>query len=101
MSLYARMKAVVEAKTSQVSLVHTRRGKGYSGPFHSPADSESVEIAQVTSGPLVLESASLSTRKPQVTVGTPCPHVTDPDLARWYAENPKFECMRCWLERGR
>jgi hypothetical protein len=29
----------------------------------------------------------------------PCPHVTDPDLAEWFAENPKLTCARCWLER--
>jgi hypothetical protein len=101
MSLYARMKAVVDAETSQVSLAHTRRGRGYSDPSHSPADPESVEIAQVTTGTPLLESAPLSTRKPQVTVGTPCRHVTDPHLADWYAENPKLTCARCWLERGR
>ena len=27
-----------------------------------------------------------------------CPHVTDPELAEWYAENPKLTCARCWLE---
>jgi hypothetical protein len=31
--------------------------------------------------------------------GTPCPHATDPELAEWYAENPKLTCARCWLER--
>lgn len=28
----------------------------------------------------------------------PCPHVTDPVLAEWHAENPKLVCARCWLE---
>lgn len=28
-----------------------------------------------------------------------CPHVTDPDLAEWYAENPRVTCARCWLAR--
>ena len=36
---------------------------------------------------------------PQVTPSTLCPHVTDPDLAEWYAENPKLTCARCWLSR--
>jgi hypothetical protein len=35
----------------------------------------------------------------QVTPSTPCPHVTDPDLIEWYAENPKVTCARCWLEK--
>jgi hypothetical protein len=29
----------------------------------------------------------------------PCPHVTDPELAAWYAENPKLTCARCWVAR--
>lgn len=36
-----------------------------------------------------------------VPLFSPCPHVTDPVLIEWYAENPKVVCARCWLERGR
>lgn len=27
-----------------------------------------------------------------------CPHVTDPTLRAWYAENPTRMCARCALE---
>jgi hypothetical protein len=51
--------------------------------------------------------SSLPITRAQVTFQTlpadrrPCPHVTDPELAAWYAEHPKVVCARCWLERGR
>lgn len=27
----------------------------------------------------------------------PCEHVTDPEPAAWYRENPHLTCARCWL----
>ena len=45
--------------------------------------------------------SSTSEENPRVTNGAVCPHVDDPVLAEWYAENPKLVCTRCWVERGR
>jgi hypothetical protein len=78
-SLYEKIRALVEEEASGLSLARAR-----------------VETRQGSSPSY---SIPIPDENPQVTTSTPCPHVTDPDLAEWYAEHPQVVCARCWLER--
>lgn len=100
--LYSRVKALVEKVDRPICHSRAREERVQRRfSLSSPPDSDSLKTPQVTLGTAVADSGSLPTRNPQVTVGTPCPHVDDPLLGEWYAEHPNVVCARCWLERGR
>jgi len=98
-SLYERIRALVDAEASGLSLARAKheQDKPFSPLNITPTPVENPQVT--TSTPTPASGDSLSRQNPQVTTSTPCPHVTDPDLAQWYAENPKLTCARCWLER--
>lgn len=103
-SLYARVKALVEAELRDRPICHSRTREEKERKEETGAvfpSSTSLGIPQVTDGTLPADSDSLSTRISQVTDGTLCPHVDDPVLAEWYASHPEVVCARCWLARGR
>jgi len=77
-SLYERIRAQMDTKASGMSLAraNVRTGQGFSPSYSIPVPVEN----------------------PQVTTSTPCPHVTDPDLAASYAQHPEVVCARCWRE---